>query len=121
MRQFLIGAILVCAPGMAAALGYECAFDKTCVEGKSCQPSSLTVKVSTNAEGVVTFSTGGRNMKARYFVDPSRETRSYVTELEFNTIFLLSVFDTVPARLTQHTPLMDLQSMTHIGECKETP
>ncbi|MEO0829845.1 MAG: hypothetical protein AAFY03_05235 [Pseudomonadota bacterium] len=113
-------AIAFCAgfAAPASALSYDCAFDVICVEQLSCQPSDLVVTVRPAAGDGIILATGGRDLPARIIVDPSREARSFVTDLEFNTIHLLSIFRYGIARFTLHTPVQNLQSMTHHGLCE---
>lgn len=121
MHALLLSIALCLAPVWASALGYACTFTKSCVEDKSCQPSGLEVAIQVGADKSITLNTGGRSMAAQMFLDPSREARAYVTRMEYNTIQMMTIFADGAARFTQHTPVQDLQSLTHHGHCKETP
>lgn len=116
-----MAALLAAHPVPAQVLGYDCTFDMICVERLSCQPSELGVTVKPAPDKTATLATGGRVLEARTIVDPSLEARSFVTALEFNSIHLLTIFQDGAARFTIHTPVQDLQSMTHFGRCEIAP
>ncbi|MEL6519881.1 MAG: hypothetical protein AAFQ66_02895 [Pseudomonadota bacterium] len=122
MRTLFLLLTLLCPTAtLAQVLGYACAFEQICVERLSCQPSDLEVLVNSTSETAATLTTGGRELTAQILRDPSLEARSYVTGLEFNTIHLLTIFRDGGARFTIHTPVSDLQSMVHIGQCEIAP
>lgn len=119
--------LILCAltlPTSALGLGFECSFTRYCSERTACGPSELSLKIRRKA-GATDLSayemeTRGRVIAVREIVDPTLESRSYISALEFNTIHLVTVFDGGITRYTSHTPIQDAQSQNFHGTCAVT-
>lgn len=114
-------AVAMVAASPALSLSYDCSFAEACVEKLSCGPSQTTIEVRGGAEDAFTMTTAGRTIDVMQLVDPLRETRAYVTQVEFDTIHVLTIFQSGIARYTMHTPIEGLQSVTHFGTCQVLP
>ncbi|MBT0956868.1 hypothetical protein IV417_05690 [Alphaproteobacteria bacterium KMM 3653] len=111
------------APATAQAIAYECSYTRYCAEDRACSPSTLTITIDRAPEGApeaYAMTTRGRTLPVREIVDPSYESRAYISALEFNTLHLLTVFQNGSSRYTSHTPVAGSQSQNFLGTCVVT-
>ncbi len=117
------------APLSALAVTYDCAFTRYCVEERSCQPSGLTLKIRPRAEASAPdqweMETGGaasaRVIPVRQIRDPLGDSFSYVSEMEYDTIHLVSIFKRGITRYSMHNSVEGIQSQNFHGTCQVAP
>ena len=103
--------------------GYNCVFPKNCYEATGCNTERpLIVEIDESDGNKPKLVLPGMTLKAIKQIDEQpglvSGTVSYVSNLERNTVHLLTVFEDGSARLASHTYLNGALDLVSRGNCE---